>query len=161
MKQNTDAATDETRYMTTDDVDVEVEDEITVALIHEREEVEFTGKVLTVYNGGWFKVETDDGKILSIDGKNLKVQEDMRDDKTDYGMFSYITVNTDDDVETDISPVAVDLHDDKPDENAQADGMWVLTDCDECGAEGYTGESACYDAYDSQHAPGLVCKNCA
>ena len=159
------ATTNETRHTTTDDVDVENGDEITVALIHNREEVEFTAEVTTVFNGGWFTAETDEGKILTVNGNNLKVQDDLRADKEDFGMFSYMTVNTgredDNDTETDAEPVEVELHNDKPNTSAHADGVWVLTDCDQCGEEGYTGESACHDAYEGEQSPGLVCKDCA
>jgi len=165
MKQNTNGTMEETRYATTDDVDVENGDRITVSLIHNREEVEFTAEVDVVYNGGWFTAQTDDGKTLMVDGNNLKVQADDGTVKEDMGMFSYITVNTDDDTDTednnDVDPVEVDLHDGKPETEAHADGVWVRTDCDDCGKEGYTGEQACYKAYDSAQAPGLVCKDCA
>jgi len=151
---------DEARHTTTDDVDVEAGDKITVSLIHNREEKEFTGEVKTLYNGGAFTVETDDGSILTLNDRNLKVQQSMRDERTDLGMFSYFTVGSD---ETDDGndPVVVGLHDEKPEGDAHADGVWVLTECDECGTEGYTGESACYKAYELEHTGGLVCKNCA
>jgi len=154
----------QTQHATTDDVDVAEGETLTVAFM-DGSPIEMTVEVVTVFNGGAFTAETEDGDYVTVNGRTVKQHETQTVDSYDSeSHLSYIEVTEVEEEEceddTDTPRIEVELHNEKPNKSAESDSMWVLTQCDVCGKEGYTSEGACYDAYDSPTSPGLICKDC-